>query len=109
MPLLETGYEFALNLLTDDTVGFNEVSILFDGLTETDTQTITWAAAAGNISGGSVGASVDLVFDITAGKTVIGVVLYHDTTACGTALFGTNYYFTNAGQFTLTSLVLSLA
>ena len=109
MPLIEAGFELALDQLTDGTNGINKCSIYFSDASETATQTITWAAAAGSSIGGSVGASVDLVFDVAAGKVVIAVALYHDTTPVGSYVFPTQYNYTTAGTFTLTSLILTLA
>jgi len=109
MAFIQAGFELALNQLTDDTTGINKVSVFFSDSTETASQTITWAAAAGNSTSASVGASVDLVFDVAAGKVLTAAVLYHDTTSVATYVFPTPYSFTNAGTFTLTALTISLS
>ena len=109
MPLIQAGFELVLNQATDDTNGINKCSIFCSDSTETASQTITWGAAAGSSIGGSVGATVDLDFTIATGKIVTAVILYHDTTAQGSYLFPTQYYFENGGTFKLTGLVLSLA
>lgn len=108
MALIQAGFELALDLITDATNGFNKVSVLFDDSSETASQAITWGTPSGSSIGGSVGATVDLVFDVAAGKVVTAIVLYHDTTVVGAYAFPTPFNFTNAGTFTLNSLILSL-
>ena len=109
MPFTELGFELALDQLTDATNGINKV-LIWSGLgTSPAPQDITFDAAVGTSTYGTVNmTSTDLVFSIGAGVVVTRVELYHGTDAIATYTFPTPYSFTNAGTFTLTDLQIRL-
>ena len=84
MSLNATGFEIALDGLTDATSGINKIAIDLDLGGITASQTITFAASAGGSSSGSVaGNNLPLTFTIDGGERVSSIILYNNTTQVG--------------------------
>jgi len=84
MGLIAAGFEIALDQLTDATDGINKIAIDLDLGGITASQSITFAAAVGGASSGSVAANnLPLTFTIDGGERVSNIIIYNDTTVLG--------------------------
>ena len=84
MGLNTAGFALALDQLTDATLGINKIAIDLGTGGVTASQTITFAAAVGSGSNGTVaGNNLPLTFAIPGGDRVEAIELYNGTTNLG--------------------------
>ena len=93
-----------LNEATDGTVGINKIRITYSDNSNSPYEDITWNAA----SNGSVSQASDVVFGITAGKTVESFTLANGTTAMVFYEFDTAYVYSENGTFTVRNTSLTI-
>ncbi len=107
MGLTATGFELALNELTDATTGINKIAVDLDLDGITASQTITFDAAVGGTGSGTVVSNVILTFSCPAGAHVERLVLYNGTTILGYADLA-SATDSNAFDYVVDSLTITL-
>lgn len=84
MSLNTAGFALALDQLTDATSGINKIALDYGTGGVSTAQTITFAAAVGSASNGTVAAdNLPITFAVTGGDRVEEINLYNGTTLLG--------------------------
>jgi len=83
MGLNAAGFELTLNGMTDATLGINSIKLDHDGYYDSGAKAVTFGAAVGAASSGTIDLSGTYTFTVTGGNYVFGIELYNDTTKVG--------------------------
>lgn len=108
MGLNAAGFELALDALTDLTTGINKLAVDLDLDGITASQTITFSAAVGGSSSGSVVSDSVLTFSIPGGQRVTRLLLYNGTTLLGTADISPEVTDANDFDYVVDSVTITL-
>lgn len=94
-----------LDEATNATGGISKIKIVYSDATSSSYETITWDDA----SGGSVVQASDVVFTVTAGKTVESFILADSTSsALAQYYFDTAYVYSENGTFTVRNTTITI-